>query len=462
MNADHAVARIEILPVLGIGEIRPGDDLAAIIAEHAGVHDGDVLVVTSKIVSKAEDRLVKLASDDPRVREAARQAAIDSETVRVVARRGELRIVQTRHGLVLAAAGVDASNVARDELALLPADPDASAQRLRDGLRERLGVEVAVLVSDTMGRPWRDGLTDAAIGVAGLSALSDPRGSRDAYGNELVVTRVAVADEIAAAADLVKGKLAGVPVAIVRGLAPDGKLPDDGRGSSELIRDPAEDMFRLGTSEALALGRADGRADSGRGDTGSGCHDSGRGDAYTPALHLDAVEVITAMPTTDVLESAVREAFLCLLAARPDAMWRSCAPGHLTASAIVLDPSRRAVLLTLHPRAGMWLQVGGHCEPGDHTLLDVAAREAREESGIGSLSFDPLPLALDVHPITCSLGVPTRHFDVQFVAVAPAGAQPVRSEESLDLRWFPWDDLPSGASGELPDLVLAAVTRLGA
>lgn len=445
MSADHAVARIEILPVLGIGEIRPGDDLAAIVAEHAGVQDGDVIVVTSKIVSKAEDRLVKLASDDPRVREAARQAAIDAETVRVVARRGELRIVQTRHGLVLAAAGVDASNVARDELALLPADPDASAQRLRDGLRERLGVEVAVLVSDTMGRPWRDGLTDAAIGVAGLSALSDPRGSRDAYGNELVVTRVAVADEIAAAADLVKGKLAGVPVAIVRGLAPDGKLPDDGRGSSELIRDPADDMFRLGTSEALALGRAD----------------AGRGESVAPALHLDAIEVITAMPTTDVLESAVREAFLCLLAARPDAMWRSCAPGHLTASAIVLDPSRHAVLLTLHPRAGMWLQVGGHCEPGDHTLLDVAAREAREESGIGSLSFDPLPLALDVHPITCSLGVPTRHFDVQFVAVAPAGAQPVRSEESLDLRWFPWDDLPSGASGELPDLVLAAVTRLG-
>ena len=175
----------------------------------------------------------------------------------MIARRGDLRIVQTRHGLVLAAAGVDASNVARDELALLPLDPDASAQRLRDGLRARAGVEVGVIVSDTMGRPWREGLTDAAIGVAGLTALTDPRGQLDTYGNELGVTRVAVADEIAAAADLVKGKLGGIPVAVVRGLAPDGKLPDDGRGSRELVRGAQDDMFRLGTAEAMAVGRAD-------------------------------------------------------------------------------------------------------------------------------------------------------------------------------------------------------------
>jgi coenzyme F420-0:L-glutamate ligase len=443
LSPDHAVPRVEILPVLGIGDLRPGDDLAAVIAEHTTLQDGDVLVVTSKIVSKIEGRLIMLDSTDPAEREAARQAAIDAETVRVVARRGELRIVETRHGLVLAAAGVDASNVARDELALLPVDPDASALVLRDSLRELLGVEVGVIISDTMGRAWREGLTDAAIGVAGLTAVTDPRGSVDAYGNTLDVTRVAVADEIAAAADLVKGKLGGVPVAVVRGLAPDGKLPDDGNGSRELVRSAADDLFRLGTAEALALGQA------------------GSGDDVAPGLHADAVAVISALPTDGPQAGAIRQAFLGFLAARPDAMWRSCAAGHLTASAVVLDPSRAAVLLTLHPRVGLWLQVGGHCEPGDNTLLDAAAREAREESGIGSLSFDPTPLTLDVHPITCSLGVPTRHFDVQFLAIAPAGAEPVRSAESTDLRWFGWDDLPAGISPELPALIAAARARLG-
>jgi 8-oxo-dGTP pyrophosphatase MutT (NUDIX family) len=141
-------------------------------------------------------------------------------------------------------------------------------------------------------------------------------------------------------------------------------------------------------------------------------------------------------------------------------MWRACVAGHLTASAIVIDPSRQAVLLTLHPRVGMWLQVGGHCEPGDHTLLDAAAREAREESGIGALSFDPLPIALDVHPVTCSLGVPTRHFDVQFLAVAPADAEPVISDESVDLRWFSWDDLPPRTAAEVPQLIELARGRL--
>jgi coenzyme F420-0:L-glutamate ligase len=443
-SADHAVPRLEVLPVRGIGELRPGDDLAAVIAEHATLEDGDVLVVTSKVVSKVEGRLILLESTDPDVREAARQAAIESETVRVIAQRGPLRIVQTRHGLVLAAAGVDASNVARDELALLPVDPDASAELLRESLRERLGVEVAVIITDTMGRPWRDGLTDVAIGVAGIAAISDPRGEPDAYGNVLGVTRVAVADEIAAAADLVKGKLSGIPVAVVRGLAPDGKLPDDGNGSRELIRPAADDMFRLGTDEALALGRAD----------AAGI------DAIPPALHVDAVRVITAMPSDDPETGAVREAYLGFLAARPDAMWRSCVAGHLTASALVIDPARGAVLLTLHPRVGLWLQVGGHCEPGDHTLLDAAVREAREETGIGSLSFDPLPLALDVHPITCSLGVATRHFDVQFMAVAAPDAEPIVSDESLDLRWFGWDELPTGTAAELPRLIALARARL--
>jgi coenzyme F420-0:L-glutamate ligase len=441
---DHAAPHLEILPVVGIGELQPGDDLAAIILEHAPtLLDGDVLVVTSKAVSKTEGRLVVLDSADPDVREAARQAAIEAETVRVVAQRGALRIVETRHGLVLAAAGVDESNVARNELALLPVDPDISAELLRVALRERSGIEVAVIVSDSMGRPWRAGITDTAIGVAGITALTDPRGRTDLYGNVLAVTQVAIADEIAAAADLVKGKLGGIPVAVVRGLARDGKLDDDGLGSRALLRGSEDDLFRLGTAEAMALGR----------------EDVGWASDVAP-LHTDAVQVVTALPPSSDQEAALRQAFLGFLAARPDAMWRSCAPGHLTASALVLDPQRRLVLLTLHPRAGLWVQLGGHCEPGDHTLLDAAAREAREESGIGSLSFDPNPLGLDVHPITCSLGVPTRHFDVRYLAVAPDGAEPVRSEESLDLRWFPWDGLPEGTSPELPRLLESARARL--
>jgi 8-oxo-dGTP pyrophosphatase MutT (NUDIX family) len=361
--------------------------------------------------------------------------------VRVVASREELRIVETRHGLVLAAAGVDISNVARNELALLPVDPDASAQLLRESLRERLGIDVAVIISDSMGRPWRAGITDTAIGVAGVTAVTDPRGRSDAYGNTLAVTQVAIADELAAAADLVKGKLGGVPVAVVRGFARDGKLDDDGMGSRTLIRGASEDLFRLGTAEAIAVGR----------------EDVGWATEIAPPLHADATSVVASL--ADVNPS-LQQAFLSFLAARPDAMWRSCAPGHLTGSAVVLDPSRRLVLLTLHPRAGMWMQVGGHCEPGDHTLLDVAAREAREESGIGALSFDPTPLGLDVHPITCSLGVPTRHFDVRYLALAPEGAEPARSDESIDLRWFEWDRLPDGVAPDLPRLVELARQRL--
>jgi coenzyme F420-0:L-glutamate ligase len=441
--SDHNSPRLEIFPVLGIGELRPGDDLADVIAQHAApLEDGDVLIVTSKAVSKVEGRLVVLDTADEDAREAARQEAIDAEAVRVVASRGTLRIVETRHGLVLAAAGVDLSNVARNELALLPVDPDASAQLLREALRERLGVDVGVIISDSMGRPWRAGITDTAIGVAGITAVTDPRGRTDVYGNTLIVTQVAIADELAAAGDLVKGKLGGIPVAVVRGFARDGKLDDDHLGSRTLIRGVEDDLFRLGTAEAMAVGR----------------EDVGWATEIPPALHADAVEVVSAL--TDV-DPSVQQAFLGFLAARPDAMWRSCAPGHLTASALVIDPSQRRVLLTLHPRAGKWLQVGGHCEPGDHTVLDAAAREAREESGIGALSFDPTPLTLHVHPITCSLGVPTRHFDVQYLAVAPDGAEPVRSHESLDLQWFPWDRLPDGISSELPRLVEAARQRLG-
>jgi 8-oxo-dGTP pyrophosphatase MutT (NUDIX family) len=263
------------------------------------------------------------------------------------------------------------------------------------------------------------------------------------HGNTLIVTQVAIADELAAAGDLVKGKLGGVPVAVVRGFARDGKLDDDGMGSRTLIRGAEEDMFRLGTNEAIAVGR----------------EDVGWATELPPPLHDDAVELITSLTEVD---PALQQAFLGFLAARPDAMWRSCAPGHLTASAIVIDAAQERVLLTLHPRAGQWFQLGGHCEPGDHTVLDAAAREAREESGIGALSFDPIPLALHVHAITCSLGVPTRHLDVQFLALAPEGAAATISDESLDLQWFSWDALPEGISPELPALVAVARRRLGA
>ncbi|HUR73792.1 MAG TPA: coenzyme F420-0:L-glutamate ligase, partial [Sporichthya sp.] len=232
-------ASLEILPVTGMGEVRPGDDLAALAASHANLRDGDVLVVSSKVVSKAEGRVLQ-APD--------REAAIDAEAVRVVARRRGTRIVETRHGLVLAAAGVDASNTEPGTVLLLPLDPDASARTLRAGLRAR-GVDVAVVVTDSLGRPWRQGVVDVAIGVAGLPPSDDLRGDKDGYGNLLEVTVVATADEIAAAAELVKTKLGGIPMAIVRGLG-HLMMREDGPGARDLIRPAADDMFSLGTAEA--------------------------------------------------------------------------------------------------------------------------------------------------------------------------------------------------------------------
>ncbi|MER8003595.1 coenzyme F420-0:L-glutamate ligase [Streptomyces sp. NPDC095613] len=238
----------------GLPEVRPGDDLAKLIAAAGpGLLDGDVLLITSKIVSKAEGRIVEAAD---------REAAIDAETVRVVARRGPLRIVENRQGLVMAAAGVDASNTAPGTVLLLPEDPDASARAIRAGLREALGVDVGVIVTDTFGRPWRNGLTDVAIGAAGVRVLADLRGGTDAHGNPLSATVVATADELAAAGDLVKGKAEGLPVAVVSGLAHlvgddggDGDGKDDegaaGVGARALVRSAADDMFRLGTSEAV-------------------------------------------------------------------------------------------------------------------------------------------------------------------------------------------------------------------
>lgn len=252
MSHEHGTAaRVEILPVTGLPEFRPGDDLAAAVAEAAPwLRDGDVVVVTSKVVSKCEGRIVA-APADPEERDALRRRLIDAEAVRVLARKGRTLITENRIGLVQAAAGVDGSNIGTTELALLPVDPDGSAAALRSALRDRLGVEVAVLITDTMGRAWRNGQTDAAIGSAGLPVLYGYAGAVDTHGNELLVTEVAVADEIAAAADLVKGKLTAVPIAVVRGLS----LADDGSTAARLLRGGEDDLFWLGTAESIELGR---------------------------------------------------------------------------------------------------------------------------------------------------------------------------------------------------------------
>jgi len=248
---DHASPAVELLPVSGLPEFRPGDDLAAALAAAAPwLRDGDVLVVTSKVLSKVEGRLVATPTD-PAEREAARRGMVAAEAVRVVARFGNFMITENKLGIVQAASGVDASNVARNEVALLPADPDASAAALRAALRAKLGVTVGVVITDTMGRAWRIGQTDAAIGAAGVTVLHRYAGTVDQQGNELAVTEVAVADEIAAAADLVKGKLGGVPAAVVRGL----DLAEEGTTARELLRPVGEDLFRLGTNEAIDQGR---------------------------------------------------------------------------------------------------------------------------------------------------------------------------------------------------------------
>ncbi|GLY01154.1 MULTISPECIES: coenzyme F420-0:L-glutamate ligase [Actinoplanes] len=242
---------LEVLPVRGIGDVTAGDDLAdLILGAGPWIADGDVLVVTSKIVSKAEGRLVEVPADGPD-REEARQRVLAGETARVVARRGPTTIVATHHGFVMAAAGIDASNVDKTHLVLLPVDPDASARALRAELLRR-GRDVAVIISDTSGRAWRNGLTDVALGAAGIGALLDHRGQIDPYGNELSLTQMAVVDELSAAAELVKGKCDRVPVAVVRGYT--WPADPEERGVRPLIRDTASDMFSLGTAEARAAG----------------------------------------------------------------------------------------------------------------------------------------------------------------------------------------------------------------
>jgi coenzyme F420-0:L-glutamate ligase/coenzyme F420-1:gamma-L-glutamate ligase len=229
---------ISLIPVTGMPEVRHGDVLAELIAARAELLDGDVVVVTQKIVSKAEGAMVAI---DPDVADSHRQVVID-EAVRVLRQRDQLVISETRHGFICANSGVDVSNVERGWAAVLPADSDRSARRIRDGLRARAAVEVGVIVSDTFGRPWRRGLTDVAIGCAGIAAVLDLRGETDTNGRELQVTEICVADELASAAELVMGKASSVPVAIVRGV--DRSWLRESSVSDEIIRSYSMDLFR--------------------------------------------------------------------------------------------------------------------------------------------------------------------------------------------------------------------------
>ena len=229
---------ITLIPVGGLPEINPGDDLAELIVEHADLASGDVVVVTQKVVSKAEGRLVAVDPADP----LSHKVHVEAEAVRVLRRRGDLVMTETRHGFVCANSGVDLSNVAQGWAALLPVDPDRSARWIRDGIRGRTGIEVGVIVSDTFGRTWRRGVTDVAIGAAGVAGVVDLRGTSDALGRELAVTEVCVADEIAGAAELVMGKSAGIPVALVRGVATEWLRESSVK--AEIVRPYQEDLFR--------------------------------------------------------------------------------------------------------------------------------------------------------------------------------------------------------------------------
>ena len=241
------MGRLSVIGIEGIDEVARGADLATMIRDAANrqgleLVTGDVLVVTQKVVSKAEGAMARVDPEDP----LSHKPIVEAESVRVLRRRGDLVISETRHGFVCANAGVDRSNVAADQVALLPEDPDRSARRVRDRIRALDGVEVAVIVSDTFGRPWRRGVTDVAIGSAGIEAVVDLRGSLDATGRELQVTEVAVVDELAAAADLVMGKSSGIPAALIRGVDPSWMLALGRRSGvlSDLVRDPSEDLFR--------------------------------------------------------------------------------------------------------------------------------------------------------------------------------------------------------------------------
>lgn len=234
---------VSVLALAGIGEVLPGQDLGGLLAAALGpppegLRDGDVLVVTQKIVSKAEGRVVAVDPTDA----SAKRLLAEREAVRVLRRRGDLVVTETPHGFVCASSGVDLSNVAEGTAVLLPEDPDRSARRIRAELGRRLGTNVGVVISDTFGRPWRQGVTDVAIGIAGVAGVVDLRGTKDATGRVLAATQICVADEIASAAELVMGKDRGVPAAVVRGVPPAWLRP--GTVRAEIVRPPSEDLFR--------------------------------------------------------------------------------------------------------------------------------------------------------------------------------------------------------------------------
>ncbi len=236
------MSRLEIFAVEGIGEIGRADDLAAIIGAAVDLQDHDVVVVTQKIVSKAEGAMIEVDPSDP----LSHKPIVERESRRILRRRGELIISETKHGFICANAGIDLSNVDRGWAALLPDDPDRSARRIRDGLRGKIGVDVGVIVSDTFGRPWRRGVTDVAIGAAGIIPVLDLRGTQDSYGRELMVTEVCIVDELAGAAELVMGKATGVPVAVIRGVDPQWFVPSGTPSGvlTDVVRSPADDLFR--------------------------------------------------------------------------------------------------------------------------------------------------------------------------------------------------------------------------
>lgn len=229
---------LEIFGVEGMPEIGRGDDIAGMILDTVEVHEHDILIVTQKIVSKAEGMIVEIDPDDP----LSHKPLVEQESVRILRRRGELIISETKHGFVCANAGIDLSNVERGTAALLPEDSDRSARRIRDAIKGRAGLNVGVIISDTFGRPWRRGVTDVAIGCAGITAILDLRGTPDALGREMQVTEVALVDELAAAADLVMGKSTGIPVGVIRGGPAEWFVESSIR--DDMVRAPADDLFR--------------------------------------------------------------------------------------------------------------------------------------------------------------------------------------------------------------------------
>lgn len=400
--------KLEVLPVLGIGDVAEGDDLAELIATAAPwLRDGDVLVVTSKIVSKAEGRTVDVPTDGPE-REAARAEVLAAETARLVAARGATRIVQTHHGFVMASAGIDASNVDRSRLVLLPKDPDASARALRAGLRERHGADVAVIISDTMGRPWRNGLTDVALGVAGMPAVRDHRGEVDPYGNRLNITQMAVVDELAGAGELVKGKCDQIPVAVIRGYlsAPDR---DDGPGAVALVRDAAHDLFSLGTAEA----RADGlRIAATLGESTSPTATGGPAGFTGPARPLGGAALPPGGP------------------ARPSGAADSAAAAANRAIRIVADVVAPGTALTVETgdRARDRLADPRPEPPGDIAVIDCRPPDAADPSALIRFGADVhrLRAALAAEGVGSTvLGQPDGAVGVALlVTVAPPTAQP--------------------------------------